>query len=90
MPATNQRAKNSCKKSQQMGNKRKLTSHENQIKWIRGEPCHFQRSKKKEKGELNEKKIKRGGNDDVLGTKLGSGSISIETKNKGSEMMMML
>ena len=68
-----------------MGKKRKLISYENQIKGnanaIRGEA-------KERKKEDWSKKDQKGGNDDVLGTKLCSGSISIETKNKGGEIMM--
>ena len=68
-----------------MGKKRKLISYENQIKGnanaIRGEA-------KERKKEDWSKKDQKGGNDAVLGKKLCSGSISIETKNKGSEKMM--
>ena len=51
-------------------------------------PTPLEEKQKKGKRRTDRKKDQKGGNDDVLRTKLCSGSISIETKNKGSEIMM--
>ena len=56
----------------------------------KAKPTPLEEKQKKGKRRTDRKKDQKGGNDDVLETKLGSGSVGIETKNKGSEMMMLL
>ena len=76
-----------------MGNKRKLSSHENQIKGVTNgseENLAIFSEAKERKKENWTKKDQKMGNADVLGTKLGSGSKRIEIENKGSELTMLL